>query len=110
MTRWSMPKGVKWRGHSLHQVNERLDQARSARAAAYQVKIATDERAGRLEKEAKQRLIGIADELKGLDPYYLYLSVAMDCEESPTGLCIYDTYEDPHKDDCLFCHDPLDRG
>jgi hypothetical protein len=105
-----MPRGQKWRGQSLHQVYERLDQARSARAAAYQIKIATDERAGRLEKEAKERLIAMADELKDCDPDYLYLSVSMECPTSPTDLCIYDTYEDPHKDDCLFCHDPLDRG
>lgn len=105
-----MPKGVKWRGHSLYQVNDRLEDANRARAVAYQVKLATEERAGRLEREAKELLIEIADELRGLKSEYLYLSVAMDCEGSPTGYCIYDTYEDQMKDDCLFCHDPLDRG
>lgn len=105
-----MPRGQKWRGHSLHQVYERLDQARNARAAAYQVKIATDERAGRLEKEAKERLIDMADELKGMEPDWLYLSVSMDCPTSPTDYCIYNEMEDAFKDDCLFCHDPLDRG
>lgn len=105
-----MPKGAKWRGHSLYQVYDRLDDASRTRSALYHMKIAADERARRLEKEAKELLIGIADELKGIDPEDLYLSAAMDCETSPTDLCIYNTYEDPMKDDCLFCHDPLDRG
>jgi hypothetical protein len=33
-----------------------------------------------------------------------------ECRTSPTTLCVYDTHEDPRQDDCLFCHEPRDRG
>lgn len=105
-----MPKGVKWRGHSLYQINQRLDDARSARAAAYQVKIATDERADRLELEAKSQLIFIAEELKGLEPDWIYISGSWECADSPTDRCIYNEHKDSWHDRCLFCGEPEDRG
>jgi hypothetical protein len=105
-----MPKGVKWRGHSLYQITQRLDDARLARSTAYQVKLATDERAKRLETEAKQKLIEIADELKGLEPDDIYLSTSWECADSPTDRCIYNEDKDSWHDHCLFCGEPEDRG
>ena len=32
-----------------------------------------------------------------------------DCPDSPFGVCMYDTFEDSAKDDCLFCHQPEER-
>ena len=32
-----------------------------------------------------------------------------DCKESPLGKCAYDFFEDPSRDDCIFCHDPEER-
>ena len=32
-----------------------------------------------------------------------------ECENSPTGHCIYDNQTDWHHDDCLVCHDPSER-
>jgi hypothetical protein len=105
-----MPKGVKWRGHSVYQISQRLDDANSARAAAYQIKLATEERAARLEREAKKALISIADELKGLDPADLYLSRSWACADSPTDRCIYNETKDTWHNHCLFCEEPEDRG
>jgi len=32
-----------------------------------------------------------------------------DCEKSPVGKCVYDFFEDPCRDSCIFCHDPEER-
>ena len=37
------------------------------------------------------------------------VSPQWDCDESPVGLCVYDTYRDQAKDQCIFCGDPLER-
>lgn len=105
-----MPEGKKWRGKSLYQVYTRLNDASQTASALRMVKIASEERIERLQTEAKVLLIGLADELKGKDPEDIYLAYSWDCKESPTDKCIYNTYEDPWKDNCLFCGDPLDRG
>ena len=33
-----------------------------------------------------------------------------ECVTSPTVACVYDNAEDPRHDDCLYCHQPRDRG
>lgn len=33
-----------------------------------------------------------------------------ECLTSPTRMCVYDTHDDPRQDDCIFCHEPRDRG
>ncbi len=105
-----MPRGVKWRGKSVNQVLDRLREAGETTRALYLMKKATDERVSRLEREAKEKLIELADELKGLTPNDLSLGHSWDCEGSPTDHCIYNTWKDAWKDHCLFCGDPLDRG
>jgi hypothetical protein len=32
-----------------------------------------------------------------------------DCEKSPIGTCIYNKFEDPAMDGCIFCHEPYER-
>lgn len=32
-----------------------------------------------------------------------------DCENSPVGICVYDSLDDPSHDDCLYCHGPEER-
>ena len=105
-----MPEGKKWRGKSVYQVLTRLNDASRTAGALRLVKIASEERIERLTREAKEKLIELADELTGLEPDDLYLCHSWDCKESPTDRCIYNVTEDPMKDDCLFCGDPLDRG
>jgi hypothetical protein len=31
------------------------------------------------------------------------------CEDSPIGICFYDSWEDPAWDDCLICGNPDER-
>lgn len=31
------------------------------------------------------------------------------CEKSPIGHCIYNHFDDPVHDDCIFCHEPDER-
>ncbi len=31
------------------------------------------------------------------------------CDQSPVGICLYNTVTDPAKDHCLFCGDPDER-
>lgn len=44
-----------------------------------------------------------------LDPSKIVVPGSWDCEKSPVGKCVYDFYEDPCREDCLFCHDPEER-
>jgi hypothetical protein len=32
-----------------------------------------------------------------------------DCTDSPIEVCVYDSYEDPVQDSCLYCHAPDER-
>ena len=32
-----------------------------------------------------------------------------DCDFSPIGICVYDGYEDPIQDNCLYCNYPEER-
>lgn len=105
-----MPEGKKWRGKSLYQVYTRLNDASASMRAFRLVETMAKERAKRLEDEAKEILIELADELAGLKPDDLYLAHSWDCTTSPTDKCIYNVTEDPMKDFCLFCDDPMDRG
>lgn len=104
-----MPEGVKWRGKSVNQVLDRLKGAGETGRALFLMEQAAKERIGRLEMEAKQILVGLAEELKGIAPVNLYLG-QWACTGSPTDRCIYDNHEDAWHDHCLFCEEPSDRG
>jgi hypothetical protein len=32
-----------------------------------------------------------------------------DCDSSPIGTCVYDSYQDPMQDNCLYCDYPEER-
>jgi hypothetical protein len=74
-----MPKGVKWRGHSVNQINDRLSEAAETGRAIYLMQQAAKERMDRLELEAKERLAAIAEELKDINPSRLYISKTWAC-------------------------------
>jgi len=40
---------------------------------------------------------------------WFHIGNSWDCPDSPFGLCMYHTINDPAKDDCVFCHHPLER-
>lgn len=104
-----MPEGVKWRGKSVYQVLNRLQDAARTGAALFQIQQAANERIARLKLEAAQILVGLADELKDIDPKSLFFG-GWECKGSPTDYCIYDNDEDNWHDHCLFCGEPSDRG
>lgn len=105
-----MPEGVKWRGKSVYQILDRLSEASRTDAALYLIEKAARERMAKLELEAKERLVVIADELAGINPENLYLSRSLACAGSPTDKCIYHIRDDMWRDHCLFCSEPEDRG
>lgn len=105
-----MPEGKKWRGKSVYQVLDRLKMAAQSQQALFVVETMTRERVNKLNHEAKEILIGIADELKGLHPDEIRLGHSWKCLESPTDHCIYNDRKDPFMDHCLFCGEPSDRG
>lgn len=45
----------------------------------------------------------------GLDPKHLEIPETWDCEKSPVETCVYNPYEDPCHDQCIFCGDPEER-
>lgn len=105
-----MPEGVKWRGKSVYQVLTRLADVHRANAALYQMQMAVKDRTERLEREAKQILIGFeVKELAGINAVDLDFG-GHTCDASPTDYCIYNGAEDHWHDHCLFCGEPSDRG
>jgi hypothetical protein len=89
---------------------DRLSEASRTGAALYLIEKAAKERMEKLELEAKERLVVIADELKDINPAHLYLSRSWGCTKSPTDKCIYNVKKDMRRDHCLFCSEPEDRG
>jgi len=64
----------------------------------------------------QQITIKIANDLKNknlkehanLNPNNLLLGF-WNCEDSPTGECVYDEFDDPMSDNCLYCGEPDER-
>ena len=70
--------------------------------------------------EARARANGLQDRLAevvylhliekdGLRYTSLHIGLAWECEDSPTGHCVYDEDTDRAHDDCIFCHGPEER-
>ena len=38
------------------------------------------------------------------------VSMFWECTESPVGYCVYTKWEDPLSDNCVYCHQPHERG
>lgn len=64
-----------------------------------------------LEAERGRLLLRLTNEALGTsyEEDRLNFSPYHTCPTSPSHNCIYDPYEDPAEDDCLFCHDPSER-
>ena len=56
------------------------------------------------------RLANAAEAL-GMSVEDIETSWCHECEDesNPTGQCVYNGFEDPVWDDCLFCHQPFER-
>lgn len=46
---------------------------------------------------------------RGIDPSNVVVPKTWDCNKSPVGTCVYDFFQDPCRDSCLFCGDPEER-
>lgn len=103
-----MNSSKKWNGKSVYQLNEKLRQASEVGRAAYIVQQQLKASLHRLDLEAAEELIKLTGWV--MQPGDIYLAYSWDCPGSPTAKCVYNTAEDPMKDICLFCEDPLDRG
>lgn len=103
------PVGVKWNGKSTHQLRTKIEQAREIGRALYIVKQQMESARQTLEQEVSAEIVRLLDRPDVTDPQYVARSVSWECEDSPTGLCIYYTENDPLQDCCLFCEDPLER-
>ncbi len=45
----------------------------------------------------------------GHNPDDIVVPGTWDCEKSPVGKCVYDFYQDPARDCCLYCGQPEER-
>lgn len=46
---------------------------------------------------------------EGHDPNDLIVPGEWECEKSPVDTCVYDFFQDPCHDSCIFCGDPRER-
>jgi hypothetical protein len=102
--------GKKWNGKSTHQLRTKIENAREIGRALYIVQQQMEAARKVLDAEVSAELVRILDRPDVTDPQFIALSVSWECADSPTGNCIYYTEDDPMKDFCLFCDNPLDRG
>jgi hypothetical protein len=107
----TMPEGKTWRGISVYQVLDRLDDAGKIAQSLFYIQQATSAQIKVLEREAAQSLIdlNIKELAQVEDPSAMHFG-GWSCEDSPTDHCIYDLINDSWKDNCLFCSEPSDRG
>jgi len=71
------------------------------------------EKADRARLTARSRLLNAYGEVlkeSGHNPEDITVPVdGWNCEKSPLGKCAYGFFEDPSRDDCIFCHEPEER-
>lgn len=104
------PVGEKWNGKSTHELLTKMEQAREIGRALYIVRQQMEAARKTLDAEVAAELVRLLDMPEVTDPRFIALSVSWECADSPTDSCIYYTEDDPMKDFCLFCENPLDRG
>lgn len=102
-----MSDNKKWNGKSTYQMRLALENASRLATAKRVVTEQLDKGIQEAEGKAKEEVIRLMgrDDLDWQDLALGY----WECADSPTGHCIYDTAEDPMKDECLFCGDPSER-
>lgn len=99
-------KPRKWNGKSTYRLDNALREAAEASAALYivQQSLRATSDAAKLVAANQVALLLETD----IPPEHLHLG-GWECPESPTEHCIYNIIEDPHRDDCIICHDPAER-
>lgn len=104
-----MPKGKKWRGKSVNRVLDPLSEVSEIGRALFLMEKMSRNRIAELTLEAKLKMIELADELTYVPIDHISLG-GWKCEKSITDHCVYNIGKDPHRDNCLFCGEPSDRG
>lgn len=99
-----------WNGKSTYKLSEALQKAAELGRAKFLVVQQLDTSIREFEDTAKQEAAKLLGNKSPADHKWLYLSWSIECPGSPIGTCIYDTYEDPMKDQCIICDEPADRG
>lgn len=100
-------KTVKWNGKSVYQLNNALAEAAQNAGALFVVKRALEAAQASAELKAAAELVKLM-ELEDVTAEDLELGM-WECEDSPTGRCVYNKTEDPWTDMCLLCGDPSER-
>jgi len=59
--------------------------------------------------EAQQTICGLLSLDLNISSDDIDLGWSWDCEKSPTGMCVYNSSEDPCNDVCLYCGHPEER-
>lgn len=104
-----MPLGKKWRGKSVSRVLDPLTDVAKIHQALFIMEKMSKEQIKNLEREAKLKMIELADELTYIPVDNISLG-GWQCVKSITDHCVYDIVKDRHRDRCLFCGEPSDRG
>ncbi len=45
----------------------------------------------------------------GIATQYMIAPGTCQCDESPIGSCVYNYFQDPCHEDCIFCHESEDK-
>lgn len=99
-------KATKWNGKSLYRLNNALDEAGRNAGALSTVKKALEAAHREAELKAAAELVKLMELEAGAEDLKLGM---WECEDSPTGRCVYNKTEDPWLDECLICGDPSER-
>lgn len=104
-----MPEGKKWRGKSVNRVLEPMKEVSQIHRSLFIMEKTAKLRIKELDRESKLAMKELADELTYVDVNDIYIG-GWECEKSIADYCVYDTRKDFHRDHCLFCGEPSDRG
>jgi hypothetical protein len=61
------------------------------------------------KEDSLHKLYGEILQAEGHDPADLIVPGVWKCEKSPVETCVYNFFEDPCHDSCIFCGDPRER-
>lgn len=81
-----------------------LDEATVLRKESYRILALANAK----ENEADNILLSRAADLLDENKEELVRDYNWGCP-GPLGTCVYNDYDDPRHDNCLFCHDPVER-
>lgn len=62
------------------------------------------------QRELEYEIHDIIDQFMGEgEAQWLAVDTLWGCPDSPFGWCVYNRFEDPAHDNCLYCHEPQER-